>query len=123
VIVQLSTKLREARISAYSVSAGMPGVGTNLYKGFLKGVPSALKTSVSNLGMKVLAVQSGGAVYGPDNDMTAQINRCVQDAQAFYTLSFDPPPAVRANEYHDLKVQVSQPGLTARTRTGYYNQP
>jgi VWFA-related protein len=123
VIVQLSTKLREARISAYSVSAGMPGVGTYLYKEFLKGVPSALKTSASNLGFKVLAVQSGGAVFGPDNDMTAQINRCVQDAQAFYTLSFDPPPAAHANEYHDLKVIVDQPGLTARTNTGYYNQP
>ncbi len=123
VIVQLSTRLREARISAYSVSAGTPGLGTFLYKDFLKGVPEAGKTSVSNLGFKVLAVQSGGTVFGPDNDMTAQINRCVQDAQAFYTLSFDPPPAAHANEYRDLKVLVGQSGLTARTNTGYYNQP
>jgi hypothetical protein len=38
-------------------------------------------------------------------------------------LSFDPPRADRANEYHDLKVQVGKPGLVARTSTGYYNQP
>jgi hypothetical protein len=31
--------------------------------------------------------------------------------------------ADHANEYHDLKVLVNQPELTARTRTGYYNQP
>jgi hypothetical protein len=94
-----------------------------LYKNHLNGVKTAGQAYLPNLGLKVLAVQSGGAVFGPDNDMTAQINRCVQDAQAFYTLSFDPPPAVQANEYHDLKVLVGQPGLEARTRTGYYNQP
>ena len=123
VIVQLSTRLREARISAYSISAGMPVLGTYLYKEFLKGVPAAQKASVSNLGLKVLVVQSGGDVVGPDNDLTAQINRCVHDAGVYYTLSFDPPHAAHANEYHDLKVQVAKPGLTARTNTGYYNQP
>jgi hypothetical protein len=91
VIVQLSTRLREARISTYSISSGNPVLGTYHYKDFLKGVPSALKASAPNLVLKVLAVQSGGDVFGPDNDLTAQINRCVQDAQAFYTLSFDPP--------------------------------
>jgi VWFA-related protein len=123
VIVQLSTRLREARTSVYSISAGTPALGSYLYKEFLKGVQAAGKASAPNLGLKVLAVQSGGAVFGPDNDLTAQINRCVQDAQAFYTLSFDPPPAAHANEYHDLKVLVDQPGLKARTNTGYYNQP
>lgn len=123
VIVQLSARLREARISAFSISVGTPALGMYLYKEFLKGVPSTQKASVSNLGLKVLAVQSGGSVLGPDNDLTAQINRCVQDAQAFYTLSFDPPRASQANEYHDLKVLVAKPGLTARTSTGYYNQP
>jgi hypothetical protein len=123
VIVRLSTRLREARISTYSVSFGEPVLGTYHYKDFLKGVPSALKASAPNLVLKVLAVQSGGNIYGPDNDMKAQINRCVQDAHAFYTLSFDPPPAAHPNEYHDLKVLVAKPGLTARTSTGYYNQP
>lgn len=123
VIVQLSARLREARIAAYSISTGMPSLGTNLYKEFLKGVPSAQRASTPNLSLKVLAVQSGGAVLGPDNDMTSQINRCVQDASAYYTFSFDPPPAAHANEYHDLKVTVSQPKLIARTNTGYYNQP
>ncbi|MGA3161756.1 MAG: VWA domain-containing protein [Terracidiphilus sp.] len=123
VIVQLSTRLREARTSVYSISAGMPALGSYLYKQYLNGVKKDLNASAPNLGLKVLAVQTGGAVFSPDNDMTAQINRCVQDAQAFYTLSFDPPRADHANEYHDLKVLVGQPGLAARTNTGYYNQP
>ena len=122
-IVQLSTVLREARISVYSVSLGMPGVGTYLYQDFLKGVKTADKANAPNLGLKVLAIQSGGRVLGPDNGLAAQLDKCVEDAGAHYTLSFDPPRADRANEYHDLKVKVGQPGLTARTDTGYYNQP
>jgi len=122
-IVELSTRLRETRISAYSISLGQADFGTLLYKNHLKGVKTAGQAYLPNMGLKVLAVQSGGLAVNPDNDLTTQINRCVQDAQTFYTLSFDPPHAAQANEYHDLKVLVGQPGLTARTRTGYYNQP
>jgi VWFA-related protein len=122
-IVGLSTLLREARISLYSVSMGTPGLGTYLYQDYLKGVKTQEKVNLPNLSLKVLATQSGGRVMGPDNDITAQMDACAQDAKAFYTISFDPPKADRANEYHDLKVEIGKPGLTARTNTGYYNQP
>jgi VWFA-related protein len=122
-IVQLSGKLRQARITVYSVSLGVPGIGTYLYEDYLKGVKTAENAESGNLALKVLASQSGGRVMKPDNDLTAQIDTCIQDATAFYTMSFDPPPADRANEYHDLKIEVDKPGLTARTSTGYYAQP
>jgi VWFA-related protein len=122
-IVQLSTGLREARISLCSASFDEPGPATLLYRDFLKGVKSPEKAMPPNLALRVLATQSGGRVLGPDNDLAGQIESCVQDASAFYTLSFDPRRADRANEYHDLKVQIDKPGLVARTSTGYYNQP
>jgi VWFA-related protein len=122
-IIQLSTALRESHISLYSVSLGDPNAGTYLYRDFLKGVKSAEQATPPDLALKVIAAQSGGRVLNPDNDLTAQIDSCVQDASAFYTLSFDPPRPDKPNEYHDLKVVVNQPGLTARTNTGYYNQP
>lgn len=84
---------------------------------------SAAKSDPDDLALKVLAVQSGGRVLGPDNNMAAQIDRCVEDASSFYTLSLDPPRADHANGYHDLKVLIGKPELTARTNTGYYNQP
>jgi VWFA-related protein len=121
-IAQLSTSLREARISLYNVSTGTD-VASFAYEGFLKGVKTPEKSNSANLALKVLAIQTGGAIYGPDNDMAAQISRCVRDAGTYYTLSFDPPPAAQANEYHDLKVTVGQPKLKVRTSTGYYNQP
>lgn len=126
-IVELSTKLREARMAVYSVAPSSSvtgsGVHTLLYQAFLKGVISPRQADTGNLALKVLAVQSGGRILGPDNDLAAQINSCMAEASAFYTLSFNPPPATHADEYHDLKVQLNHPGLNARTNTGYYNQP
>ena len=122
-IVDLSTSLREAHMAVYSVNMGEPGLGTYLYQGFLKGVKTPEKANPSDLGLKVLAVQTGGRAMSPDNDIASQIDACIQDATAWYTISFDPPRADKPNEYHDLKVEVDKPGLTARTSTGYYNQP
>jgi VWFA-related protein len=122
-IVDFSTRLREARVSVYSISFGLPNAYTALYGSFLKGVKTADGANPSDLALKVLAVQSGGRVLGPDGDMTAQIDSCIEDAQAYYSISFDPPLADGPNEYHDLKVQIAKPKLTARTSTGYYNQP
>ncbi len=49
--------------------------------------------------------------------------RCVKEAGAFYTLSFNPAYTEITDEYHDLKLAVDRPGLIVRTRTGYYDQP
>jgi VWFA-related protein len=126
-IVELSTRMREARMALYSVApaSSIMGAGTrdSLYKEFLKGVKSPRQSDTGDLALKVLALQSGGRILGPDNDIVGQIDNCIADANAFYTLSFNPPPAEHADEYHDLKVTVGQPGLTVRTNSGYYNQP
>ena len=125
-IVELSTKLREARIVVHSVAPiNVESDGTRrfTYQDFLKGVPSPRKADTGNLALKVLALQSGGRILGPDNNVAEQIDNCIADANAFYTLSFNPPHAEHADEYHDLKVQVAQPGVTVRTTSGYYNQP
>ena len=47
---------------------------------------------------------------------------CVADAKAYYTLSFAAAAADHPNEYHNLQIKIDKPGLTARTRTGYYAQ-
>jgi VWFA-related protein len=121
-IVQLSTRLREARITVYNVMLGT-GLVSFHFEDFLNGVKTPENANTADLGLKVLAVQSGGRNLGPDNDLAGQINDCIQDASAFYTFSFDPPRAVLADEYHELKLMVDRPKLIVRTNTGYYNQP
>lgn len=124
-IVELSGALREARITLYSVdSLGVSGTVRNFYyESFLRGVTSAKKTENGNLGLQVLAIQSGGQVLTGSNDVASSIVSCMADAKAFYTISFDSPPADHSNEYHSLQVKIGKSGLTARTRTGYYAQP
>jgi len=125
-IVELSNKMREARMALYSVSpanSGDSGAQDFRYQDFLKGVPAAGKADTGYLALKVLALHSGGRILGPDNDLVGQINSCIVDANAFYTLSFNPPAAEHANEYHNLKVVVDEPGAAVRTTSGYYDQP
>jgi len=121
-IVELSKKLREARIAVYSLYTivGLNGIA---YEAYLKPVKEAHKADGPNLGLQVLATQTGGRVLNPSNDLAAQIADCLADIGVYYTLSFAAPPAAQADEYRDLKVQVVQPGMTARTNVGYYNQP
>ncbi len=142
VIEWFSTLLREARITLYSFSVGetnADGRARN-YLSFLSGARSDQQATFMHLNRKILAVQTGGRVLEPtenltgglpagltdfrlDYDLVLQINSCVQEAGTYYTLSFDPSRADRFDEYHGLKVQVDPQGLTARTTTGYYDQP
>jgi VWFA-related protein len=124
-VVQLSDELRAARITLYNVDPlGMDeSLGrTFYYQSFLKGLSSAKQAQNGNLGLQVLAAQSGGTVLTSSNDIAKLVASCVTDATAYYTLSFDSPPADHPNEYHSLQVKIDKPGLTARTRTGYYAQ-
>jgi VWFA-related protein len=125
-IVGLSTELRRARAILYSISplGTNEGLGrTFYYQSFLKGVSDAHKAELGNLGLQVLAVQSGGLALSSSNDVASLLHQCLADSQAYYELSFDPSPADRRDEYHSLEIKVDKPGLTARTRQGYYAQP
>jgi VWFA-related protein len=123
-IVGLSTGLREANITLYSIdplgTADAGGFRTFYYQEFTKGVKAAKDTEAGNLALQVLAYQSGGRVFNSSNDLAEEIAKSVADAQAYYVLSFDSPPPDGPVQYHALAVKVEKPGLTARTRTGYY---
>ncbi|HTZ47548.1 MAG TPA: VWA domain-containing protein [Verrucomicrobiae bacterium] len=126
-IVSLSAGLRLAGITLYAIDPlGLTDAGgswISYYKEFLKGVPSPSRAQIGNLGLQVLAVQTGGEAFNSSNDLAGYIGKCVRDANSYYVLSFNAPPADKPNEYHSLVVKVDKPGVTARTRTGYYAQP
>jgi VWFA-related protein len=125
-IVASSTELRDADVTLYTVDPfGLSDIGirTTFYKEFVKGVPYAQRALPGDLGLQVLAVQSGGRVMNSSNDLTSEISACTADARAFYVLSFEPPKPDHPDEYHTLQVSVNKPGAAARTRTGYYDQP
>jgi hypothetical protein len=51
------------------------------------------------------------------------IGKCVGEESVFYTLVFDIPRTNEVDDYHDLRVVMSHPDLTARTNAGYYDEP
>jgi VWFA-related protein len=137
-IIEISRLLRQAHTAVYSVSSDNPisnVIGLNQtadldavalisdYQLFLKPVRVSKQATLSNLDLRVLANNTGGRILGPHNDLVRQIEQCIRDAQIFYRISFDPPPAEREHEYHDMHIRLSRSGLNARTSVGYYNEP
>jgi len=125
--VDINTRLRQAGITLYSV------IPQNLQRGdilrqfqfedYLKGVQTAKDADSTNLGVQVLATQSGGRVMINNGDVASQIAQCIEDSRAYYQLSFDAPPATIPNEFHDLQIKLLRPNLTPRTTRFFYLQP
>jgi VWFA-related protein len=125
-VVGLSTRLRQARITLYSIDprgADESQVRASYYEEFVKGVKEPDRAEPANLALQVLAKQSGGLALDFNNDVAGLLRKCLADSQAYYEITFDPPLPDRRDEYHQLEIKVGKPGLTARTRQGYYAQP
>ena len=122
-IAECSTELREAGITLDSINSW--GVGesvgrANYYEEFLKGVSRPEQAQIGNLGLQVLAAQSGGLVLN-STGVVDMLKQSVSDADDYYELTFAPTPSDKRNEYHRLQVEVQ--GSKVRTRESYYTQP
>jgi VWFA-related protein len=126
-IVAASTAMRQAGITIYSIDPigvnDAAGFRTSAYEEYTKGVKSPKQVHAGDLALQVLAFQSGGKVLNSSNDIVSQIEKCAEDARSYYVLTFDSAPGDGPNDYHQIEVKMNQPGLKARTRTGYYAQP
>ena len=125
-IVNLSTELRQAHVTLYSIDP--LGADESLqhdfyYESFLKGVSKPNQVNIGDLALQVIATQTGGLALSSSNDVSALLQKSMADMDAYYELSFDPPPADHRDEYHHIEVQVAKPGLAARTLQGYYAEP
>lgn len=114
---ELSTRMREARIALSSVSMWREMSS----EGVADPVRSARDESPGAFSLETLAEQSGGRVMRASNDLAGLIAACAEEASSYYRLWFDPPRTGVEDEYHSLQVDV--PKLTARTWTGYYDEP
>jgi VWFA-related protein len=135
-IVEISTQLREGQITVYSIDPSALGdVDPGLTdpptdhlrhsdrKVYIEGASKASDVRMEDLTLGAIATQSGGLALHPGNDLAAELQKCVADAGVYYEISFEPTTTDQPNEYHQLEVHVAKPGLTARTRQGYYSRP
>jgi hypothetical protein len=129
-LTELLTRLRQARIELWKATE-WPYFSANGQSALLGDVifPEDLtdltpeKVNLINLALYVVATQTGGGVLATPSNLGALIGKRVEEASKFYSLTFDPPPTNKVDEYHNLKVEVSEPNSTVRTNTSYYNQP
>jgi VWFA-related protein len=125
--VEISGELRQSRITLYSIDplgmADAGGLRTTYYKTFLKPVNKPNQVQLGNLALQVLATQSGGLALNSSNDIAGEIAHCVADAGTYYQLTYDPPSAGDSTDFHQIEIKLDKPGITARTRNGYYPQP
>jgi VWFA-related protein len=121
-IASLTHDLGTGQVTLYSVS---PDVGADAAAGQRNdGVsrPSAIITR--RLALEQLVQQTGGRVMAASKDLPTDLGRCARDAEWYYALSFNAPPAQNgAGEFHSLAIKVNRPGLQVRTVNAYYTQP
>ena len=120
---ELSTRLREARITLDNVNAWPNPDQSFNYHDYLEAPGSQKDMKPAKMALQVIATHTGGLVLDSSNDLDRYIERCVAEERSFYTLTFNPPHTYRMDEFHDLRVQVARPALTVRAPTGYYNEP
>jgi VWFA-related protein len=79
----------------------------------------------SQSGLIYLAQQTGGFAVRNSNDLSNGIKRVLDDQQGYYLIGYRPDestfdPATGRRRFHKLKVKIKRPGLSARTRTGFF---
>ena len=124
-VVNMSTELRETRVTLYAIDP----IGANeslertfYYESFLKGIAKPSQVDAGDLGLQVLALQSGGIALN-SNDTGALLQRSYADLDNYYEITFDAVPTETRDTYRHVEIKVDKPGMIARTRDGYYAQP
>ena len=120
---ELSTRLREARITVDNLNVWLSPVPSFNYHDYLDAPRAQKDMQPERMALQVIATHTGGLVLDSSEDLDRDIDRCVEEARSFYTLTFNPPHTNQVDEFHDLRVQVDRAALTIRAPTGYYNEP
>ena len=118
-VTELSTRVREARIAIWTWP--YPDSEYSYERAAVKSHKDDIRAFDNAL--DVLALHSGGGRLETSTYLAEMIGKCIEEESAFYTLAFDISLTNEVDDYHDLKVTLSNPDLTARTIAGYYDQP
>jgi VWFA-related protein len=116
-ITELSTRLREARITVDNLTMSPSPDHSLDYHAYLGAPRSPKDMQPTKLLLPVIATHTGGLVLN-----SLDIEGCVKEERSYYTLTFNPPHTDQVDEYRDLRVQVARPATTVRAPTGYYNE-
>jgi VWFA-related protein len=82
------------------------------------------KNAIGPNSLEIASKATGGMFLNAKRDRTIQkaVDAIGGEIHAQYSLGYRPPPDV-APGYHEIKVTVDRPGVSVRTRPGYYLPP
>jgi VWFA-related protein len=112
-----------ANLAVYPVDArglvGMPGSLT-AFAPSARTPPSVAAFRPAGLQtMQELADRTGGRAFYNANDLSGAIRTALEDSSTTYTLGFYLDSQSLDGKFHELKVQVSRPGLSVRYKREY----
>ncbi|HEX8922263.1 MAG TPA: VWA domain-containing protein, partial [Pyrinomonadaceae bacterium] len=86
---------------------------------------NALAYFESQGGLSYLAQQTGGFFIHDNNDINLGLKRVLDDQKGFYLIGYRPDestfdPKTGRKRFHNITVRVTRPGLSVRTRTGFF---
>lgn len=70
-----------------------------------------------------LANRTGGRAFYNANDIQGSVRRAVDDARDSYELDYYPADVDWDGTFHEIKVEVNEPGAEVRYRRGYFALP
>jgi VWFA-related protein len=77
---------------------------------------------IKNHQLEMAAAATGGVHYRAirDRAVRSALDRIGSEIHAQYVMSYRPSVAEQTAGFHDIKVTVTRPGVTVRTRPGYF---
>ncbi len=73
--------------------------------------------------LRYVAAATGGLAFRNTNDLALSLDRVAEDMHSHYILSYQPSNQDFDGLFRSIRVEVRRPGLTVRTRPGYYAIP
>ena len=68
-----------------------------------------------------LADNTGGRAFPERNEFASALDQVFLENGSYYLVGYSPPNPADDGKYRRLEVKVNRPGVTVRTRNGYYN--
>lgn len=116
----MDTKSRASQEKAMRAAAN---AGAVIYTIDMSAADSPLAQRRQNqAALRSFAQRSGGTFIATPGGVALReaFRNIVDDLGRQYTLGFQPSATGRDGKWHSLELRVTRPGLTIRTRTGYY---
>ena len=77
----------------------------------------------SESSLRYVAAATGGLAFRNTNDLSLSLDRVAEDMHSHYILSYQPSNQEFDGAFRSIRVELKKPGLTARTRSGYFAIP